>query len=319
MGVAYSEDNGNTFIKPFDSPIIPNTGNMYQPGMRDPKVFWFEDASYENGGIWAMVVAGGRAQLFTSSDLIHWQRDRELCYQDGSPLDSECPDLFPLAADGDGNNIKWIYNGGGVFYLIGELFRAEDGKLDYRAESAPVQPVNGISELFDGSGLFPEMYAAQTFSLAFKYLQNKELAEDAVQNLFLKLWLKKEEIDETKPINRYLFTMLKNDLLNTLRDSKKNIYLLEDCLSMVLELEDDSQNENLKQEQMNIIQQALEQLSPQRRKVFEMKVSGKYSNQEIADKLNLSINTIKFQYSQSLKQIRSTVGELSLLLVYCII
>ena len=160
-------------------------------------------------------------------------------------------------------------------------------------------------------------YAAQTFSLAFKYLLNKELAEDAVQNLFLKLWLKKEEIDETKPINRYLITMLKNDLLNTLRDSKKNIYLLEDCLSMVLELEDNSQNENLKQEQMNIIQQALEQLSPQRRKVFEMKVSGKYSNQEIADKLNLSINTIKFQYSQSLKQIRATVGELSLLLLYC--
>ena len=160
-------------------------------------------------------------------------------------------------------------------------------------------------------------YAAQTFSLAFKYLLNKELAEDAVQNLFLKLWLKKEEIDETKPINRYLFTMLKNDLLNTLRDSKKNIYLLEDCLSMVLELEDNSQNENLKQEQMNIIQQALEQLSPQRRKVFEMKVSGKYSNQEIADKRNLSINTIKFQYSQSLKQIRATVGELSLLLLYC--
>ena len=155
-------------------------------------------------------------------------------------------------------------------------------------------------------------YAAQTFSLAFKYLLNKELAEDAVQNLFLKLWLKKEEIDETKPINRYLFTMLKNDLLNTLRDSKKNIYLLEDCLSMVLELEDNSQNENLKQEQMNIIQQALEQLSPQRRKV-----SGKYSNQEIADKLNLSINTIKFQYSQSLKQIRATVGELSLLLLFC--
>ena len=159
-------------------------------------------------------------------------------------------------------------------------------------------------------------YAAQTFSLAFKYLLNKELAEDAVQNLFLKLWLKKEEIDETKPINRYLFTMLKNDRPNTLRDSKKHIYLL-DCLSMVLELEDNSQNENLKQEQMNIIQQALEQLSPQRRKVFEMKVSGKYSNQEIADKLNLSINTIKFQYSQSLKQIRATVGELSLLLLYC--
>ena len=61
---------------------------------------------------------------------------------------------------------------------------------------------------------------------------------------------------------------------------------------MVLELEDNSQNENLKQEQMNIIQQALEQLSPQRRKVFEMKVSGKYSNQEIADKLFISKRTV---------------------------
>lgn len=74
-------------------------------------------------------------------------------------------------------------------------------------------------------------YAAQTFSLAFKYLLNKELAEDAVQNLFLKLWLKKEEIDETKPINRYLFTMLKNDLLNTLRDSKK----ISICLRIVFQ------------------------------------------------------------------------------------
>ena len=150
-------------------------------------------------------------------------------------------------------------------------------------------------------------YAAQTFSLAFKYLLNKELAEDAVQNLFLKLWLKKEEIDETKPINRYLFTMLKNDLLNTLRDSKKNIYLLEDCLSMVLELEDNSQNENLKQEQMNIIQQALEQLSPQRRKVFEMKVSGKYSNQEIADNLQLSVRTVERHIYLALQELKKVI------------
>ena len=94
-------------------------------------------------------------------------------------------------------------------------------------------------------------YAAQTFSLAFKYLLNKELAEDAVQNLFLKLWLKKEEIDETKPINRYLFTMLKNDLLNTLRDSKKKyLFNLRIAFSMVLELEDKfSKTKTLKQEQ----------------------------------------------------------------------
>lgn len=162
IGLAYSPDGGYTFIKPFSEPIIPNTNNMYQAGFRDPKVFWLEG---ENGtpGTWVMVAAGGRAQLFTSSDLIHWSRDRELCCMDGSPLDSECPDLYPLPLDGDEANMKWVYSGGGVWYIIGELVRREDGKLDFIAQTEKMQYVNGISELFPGSGEYPEMYAAQTF------------------------------------------------------------------------------------------------------------------------------------------------------------
>lgn len=154
IGIAYSEDGGYTFIKPYSEPIILNTNNMYQAGMRDPKVLWLEEDNGE--GMWVMVVAGGRTQLFTSSDLIHWSRDRELCFMDGSPMDSECPDFYPLA-------LNWVYSGGGVWYIIGELVRREDGKLDFIAETEKMQYVNGISELFPGSGEYPEMYAAQTF------------------------------------------------------------------------------------------------------------------------------------------------------------
>lgn len=161
IGIAYSEDGGYTFIKPYSEPIIPNTNNMYQAGMRDPKVLWLEEDNGE--GMWVMVVAGGRTQLFTSSDLIHWSRDRELCFMDGSPMDSECPDFYPLALNGNEDNVKWVYSGGGVWYIIGELVRREDGKLDFIAETEKMQYVNGISELFPGSGEYPEMYAAQTF------------------------------------------------------------------------------------------------------------------------------------------------------------
>lgn len=163
VGIAYSKDNGTTWIKPFTDPIIPNTNNMYQPGMRDPKVYWFEDESYEMGGIWMMVVAGGRAQIFTSPDLIHWTRDRQLVDINRKPLDSECPDLFPLPVDGDENNIKWVYSGGGTFYIIGDVVRKDDGKLDFIAQTDKIYPVNGVSELWPGSGLYPEMYASQTF------------------------------------------------------------------------------------------------------------------------------------------------------------
>ena len=151
-------------------------------------------------------------------------------------------------------------------------------------------------------------YAEQTYLLSLKYLGNKALAEDAVQNLFLKIWIKREEIDENKPFNRFLFTILKNDLLNVIRDKKKEIFVLENCLEIILntntekyEYEEDEKYEY----QLGILEKAVKGLSEQRKKIFMLKHQEKYTNQEIADLLNLSINTIKHQYYQSLKQIRS--------------
>nr|WP_034542481.1 sigma-70 family RNA polymerase sigma factor [Bacteroides pyogenes] len=153
-------------------------------------------------------------------------------------------------------------------------------------------------------------YARQAYILSFKYLCNKTLAEDAVQNLFMKLWLKREDLQEDIPINHLLFTMLKNDLLNILRDSKTNIFVLEDCLEMLNYIDGgDVEEQELEQEQLELIKHVVDKLSPQRKKIFFMKISGKYSNQEIADVLGLSVNTIKFQYSQSLKQIKFWIRE----------
>ena len=46
-----------------------------------------------------------------------------------------------------------------------------------------------------------------------------------------------------------------------------------------------------------------------------LKLSGKYSNEEIARKLHLSINTVKFQYSQSLKQIKNIIGNFMFMII----
>lgn len=142
--------------------------------------------------------------------------------------------------------------------------------------------------------------------MAFKYLGSKELAEDAVQNLFLKIWNIREEIDETRPFNYFLFTILRNNLLNVLRDSKKDCFVLDDCLEVLNVIDNaDAEIDSLEQEKIVVLKKAIEMLSPQRKKILTMKISGKYSNQEIAEKLNLSVNTIKFQYTQALKQIKT--------------
>lgn len=176
-----------------------------------------------------------------------------------------------------------------------------------------------LAQLKEGNqlafGTVYKRYVEQVFSLSFKYLCDRQLAEDAVQNLFLKLWINRDRIDTSKPFNRYLFTILKNDLLNTLRDSKDDVFVVEDCLSMLINLESDTHTEQFDQEQIDMLRKAVDTLSPQRRKIFELKLTGNYSNQEIADSLALSINTVKFQYSQSLKQIRAMVRTLAILML----
>lgn len=158
-------------------------------------------------------------------------------------------------------------------------------------------------------------YSDQAYRLAFKYLCNKELAEDAVQNLFMKIWTKRDCLDERRPLNHFLFTVLKNDILNILRDSRNNIFVLDDCLELLERIDDDQVDDEIDREQLDMIHRAIDQLSPQRRKIFSLKISGQYSNQEIADKLHLSINTVKFQYSQSLKQIKELIRQCAISLL----
>lgn len=158
-------------------------------------------------------------------------------------------------------------------------------------------------------------YSKQVYSLSFKYLYNRELAEDAVQNVFFKIWEKRRDIDESRPFNRYLFTILKNDLLNILRDNEKEIFRISDNLNLFDTLANEPEDSILDEDQLRLIRKAIEQLSPQKRKIVELKISGRYSNQEIADKLNLSVNTIKFQYSQALKDLRAVIRMYSFLLL----
>ena len=57
-------------------------------------------------------------------------------------------------------------------------------------------------------------YHSYLYALAFKYLKNAEMAEDAVQQVFVKLWDTSAKIEIEVNLNNYLYTMIKNNILN---------------------------------------------------------------------------------------------------------
>lgn len=185
-------------------------------------------------------------------------------------------------------------------------------------EKSIVKQLNeGSSEAFT---MLYKRYSSQAFSLAYKYLGNTSLAEDVVQNLFLCIWNIREQIDPDKPFNHFLFTILKNDILNVLRNGRNSLVALDECLEVLYYIENpEDDTAELDEQQIIIFKKALEQLSPQRRKIFSLKIYDRLSNQEIAEKLNLSVNTIKFQYSQSLKILRKYASESTLTILLIIL
>lgn len=159
--------------------------------------------------------------------------------------------------------------------------------------------------------LIYKKYAGQAYALSYKYLRNQELAEDVVQNLFLKLWQKKDNLQTETPVNRFLFTVLRNDLLTIIRNSKSDIIVLEECLENLNHAGTDNDTD-ISNEKINLAHEMMKKLPPQRKKILMLKAAGKHTNQEIASLLSLSVNTIKCQYNNSLKQLREWTREAAL-------
>jgi fructan beta-fructosidase len=134
QSIAYSTDRGRTWTKYAGNPVI----DIGSRDFRDPKVQW-----YESTKSWLMTVslsAEHKVRFYSSNNLKDWKQLSEFGPTGATGGVWECPDLFPLAVDGDPKNVKWILvvniNPGGIAggsaaqYFVGDFdgttFTADD-------------------------------------------------------------------------------------------------------------------------------------------------------------------------------------------------
>lgn len=101
QGLAYSNDNGNTWKKYSGNPVIKNPGIR---DFRDPKMFWNSRVKK-----WNLIMAVyDRVYIYSSANIRDWKFESEFGTGSGAHGGVwECPDLFPLKVEG-GNLIKWV-------------------------------------------------------------------------------------------------------------------------------------------------------------------------------------------------------------------
>ncbi len=156
--------------------------------------------------------------------------------------------------------------------------------------------------------LFDGMYH-ELVTYAHGYLFDKSSSEDAVQEVFVRLWEKSNRINLKTNLKAYLYAMVRNKCLNKLKALKiaDDSNILNAQISLSFDQEPDwsieQEKEIRNQQALNII----ENLPLRMRSIVELRFRENYRYKEIADELNVSINTVKTQ----LKRAKAKLGELT--------
>lgn len=151
-----------------------------------------------------------------------------------------------------------------------------------------------------------EKYRNQLFAYLYRVTKSKEVAEEIVLDVFLKLWHGREAITEIQNFEAFLHKVAHNKAIDFFRAAKRSPELQQALWESITEVQaaDKADNRILIKNIDALIKEAVNHLSPQRRRVFELRNYEELSYAEIADTLQLSSNTVRNHLAASLQFIR---------------
>ncbi|MEY8593625.1 RNA polymerase sigma-70 factor [Butyricimonas hominis] len=136
-----------------------------------------------------------------------------------------------------------------------------------------------------------DRYVVALRYFAAKYVTDEDVIEDVVQDAFVALWEKRMEFRVENAVKAYLYKAVRHDCLNLLRHRQvENKYA-----ERMIREGDDSESfldQILESEIFQALLSVFDELSPACKEVYQMSLDGN-SHEEIARKLNISVNTVK--------------------------
>ncbi len=152
---------------------------------------------------------------------------------------------------------------------------------------------------------FSELYVRYKDKLYYFCLHSTEEANDIVQEIFIRIWESRNFINPDLSFSSFLYTMARNRILNYFRDIDIDEKVKEILATQKVTEEEAIDSKIIYTEYQVILQNAISQLPPQRRKIFNMSRIESMSHKEIAAELGISVNTVQEHISEALKFIKA--------------
>ena len=143
------------------------------------------------------------------------------------------------------------------------------------------------------------------FRLANRLLQNVPEAEDVVQEIFLRLWSRRDKLGEYRSLEAFAMTMTKNLCLDKLKSKRSKTDEFTEKHDQAIEKTPYSEME--KGDAYNKVRRLIDMLPEQQRLIIQLRDIEGYEYDEIAEMMNISENTIRVNLSRARKKVRDTM------------
>ena len=160
-----------------------------------------------------------------------------------------------------------------------------------------------------------ELHFTKLMGFVFNYVRDEEVAKDIVHDAFLTLWSNRKRLNPVYPVKSYLFTLAQNCALNYLRHLRV-VTGNEQTVTELLE----AANEELDDYEKRLVrlEEKLAQLPEKQREVLVKCVVEGKKYKEVAEELDITVNTVKSHITRALKFLRDELQEDLIMLLWCL-
>ncbi|MEM6343643.1 MAG: RNA polymerase sigma-70 factor [Bacteroidota bacterium] len=139
-------------------------------------------------------------------------------------------------------------------------------------------------------------YYGRIYAFCHRFFRQSQLTEEATADVFIKLWQRREQIDPALNILAFLFKIAKDISLNYLKKVARDDRLKSEyALRYLIDNAKSGEQQLIAQEELEIYLNMIDRLPPKRKAIFKMRYEESMDYQSIADRMNISPNTVKVQ------------------------
>lgn len=151
---------------------------------------------------------------------------------------------------------------------------------------------------------FFNKYMSQVYRFTFSYIKSEADTDDLVQQVFIKLWKRRMNIDYKQEFRSYLFTITSNTIRDFFQQKARENRIQLEFYDFLMREKQETEEINF-HTYLKVLDEQIGQLPPRRREIFIMHKKEGLTIDEIASVLQISPKTVENQYTGAVKTIRN--------------